>query len=443
MPHADDSPAPVEPDTAPVEPRAAPITDLRAGARHLSLRFYLPSLLATTGTMMLVPTLPVYLAEQTESLTLATLVLTAAAVGGVAGNLPSGALVQRFGERSGFIAGLALNAAGTLALALSAGLWLPFVACFFAGIGQSCRLLARQAYARRAIASSIRGRLMSLYGGLGRVALLIGPLVGGFLGEIIGFRATFAVAAGVVTAGLVAALLAGRGAAGRPPPTPRSASQGLLAVARRHGRVILLTGLGQLGASLVRVGRLTVVPLYGVSIGLDLSDVGVVVAIAGGLDLLLFPAAGWLMDTLGRLYAIVPSFVFMAAGLAALPLAESFLGLAVAALLVGFGNGIGSGTMLTLSTDLAPADNPAEFLGLVRLLADLGRILGPLAVGVVADQASLGGSAVVLAAVAIATAALFLFAIGEPGRLALDYDLGDGPAALDHRDGDGGRRSRR
>jgi len=405
-----------------VQPSAAiaPINDLQLGARHLSLRFYLPSLLATTGTMMLVPTLPVYLAEQTESLTLVTLVLAAAAVGGVAGNVPSGVLIQRVGERAGFIAGIALNAAGTLALALTEGLWLAFVACFFAGIGQSCRLLARQAYARRAIATSIRGRLMSLYGGLGRVALLLGPLLGGFLGEAIGFRPTFAVAAGVITVGLVAAVVAGRGTATRPPPTPRSASQGMLAVARRHGRVILLVGLGQLGASLVRVGRLTVIPLYGVAIGLDLSDVGVVVAIAGGLDLLLFPVAGWLMDTLGRLYAIVPSFVFMAAGLAALPLADSFWGLAVAALLVGFGNGIGSGTMLTLSTDLAPAHNPAEFLGLVRILADLGRILGPLAVGIVADQVSLGGSAVVLAGVAVATAALFLFAIGEPAKLALD-----------------------
>ncbi len=396
------------------------ITDLRAGARHLSFRFYLPSLLATTGTMMLVPTLPLFLAEQTSSLTLATLVLAAAAIGGLAGNLPSGALVQRFGERAGFIGGIALNGAGTLALALTNGLWLPFVACFVAGVGQSCRLLARQAYARRVIGPLIRGRLMSLYGGLGRVALLCGPLAGGFLGESIGFRPTFGVAAGLIGAGLLAALAAGRGAEGRPPPTPKAAAQGLRVVARRHGRVILLTGLGQSGAALVRVGRLTVVPLYGAAIGLDLSDVGVVVAIAGGLDLLLFPIAGWLMDTLGRLYAIVPSFAFMAIGLAVLPLAESFRGLAIAALLVGFGNGIGSGTMLTLSTDLAPADNPAEFLGLVRLLADAGRILGPLAVGVVADRFSLGGSALVLAGVAVATSALFLFAIGEPAKLATD-----------------------
>lgn len=364
--------------------------------------------------MMLVPTLPLYLAEQTTSLTLLSIVLAAAAIGGMAGNLPSGILIQRWGERAGFIGGIALGVAGTVALAFSTGIWLPFLACLVAGAGQSSRLLARQAYARRAIGASIRGRLMSLYGGLGRVALLVGPLLGGFLGESVGFQQTFLVSAGLIAAGLVAAVLAGGGAAGHLPPKPAAASQGLAAVARRHGRVIVLTGVGQMGASMIRVGRLTVIPLYGAAIGLDLSDVGVVVSIAGGLDLLLFPIAGWLMDHLGRLYAIVPSFLIMALGLAVLPLADSFWGLAAAALLVGFGNGIGSGTMLTLSTDLAPADNPAEFLGLVRLLADLGRVLGPVAVGIVADQADLGTSALVLAAVALATTMLFLFAIGEP-----------------------------
>ncbi len=343
-----------------------------------------------------------------------SLVLAAAAIGGLMANVPCGALVQRLGERIGFIGGIALGSVGVFALALSQGIWLPFLACLVAGAGQSARLLARQSYARRAIGAAIRGRLMSLYGGLGRVALLVGPLLGGFIGESVGIRAAFAVSGGLMVAAVVAALLAGPGADGRPDAQRRSASQGTAAVIRQHGRVIGLAGLGQMGASLIRVGRLTVVPLYGASIGLDLSDVGVVVAIAGGLDLLLFPIAGWLMDHFGRLYAIVPSFIIMSTGLALIPLADGFTALAAAALLIGFGNGIGSGTMLTLSTDLAPAENPAEFLGLIRLLADFGRILGPLAVGIVADQASLGTSALVLAAAGIATALLFIFGIGEP-----------------------------
>ena len=85
-------------------------------------------------------------------------------------------------------------------------------------------------------------------------------------------------------------------------------------------------------------------------------------------------------------------------------------------LLDGLGNGLGSGTMLTLSTDIAPGDNPAVFLSALRLLADVGRIVGPLAVGVVADRLDLGASSVVLGLVGVATALLFVFAVGETGR---------------------------
>ena len=97
-------------------------------------------------------------------------------------------------------------------------------------------------------------------------------------------------------------------------------------------------------------------------------------------------------------------------------LATALASLSVFALIIGFGNGLGSGTMLTLSTDLAPGDNPAEFLGALRLLADGGRILGPLVVGVVADQFDLGAAAIALGLVGLATVALFVGAIGEPSR---------------------------
>lgn len=366
--------------------------------------------------MMLVPTLPLYLRDQTDSLTLVSVVLAAAAIGGTLANIPSGVLVGRWGERVGFLGGISVSAAGTAALAFGGDLWLPFVACLVAGAGQSGRMLARQSYARRVVATPIRGRVMSLYGGIGRVALLTGPLLGGFLGEAIGLRPTFAVAGLILAAGLIPALIAGPGTDGPTLASERPPRLGLATLVSKFGRIIGLAGLVQLGASLVRVGRLAVVPLYGESIGLDLSDVGVVVAIAGGLDLLLFPVAGWIMDAFGRLYAIVPSFLCMALGLLVLPLADSFRGLALAALIIGFGNGLGSGTMLTLSTDIAPADNTAEFLGLLRLLADVGRILGPLAVGIVADRFDLGASAVTLGVVGVVTAVLFVVGIGETGR---------------------------
>ncbi len=392
------------------------IEDLRAGFRHLSFRYYVPSLLSTTGTMMLVPTLPLYVRAQSESLVLVSIVLSAAAFGGLVGNLPSGALVGRIGERAGFLVGTALSAIGTAGLAASGGLWLPFAACLLAGAGQSCRLLARQSYARRYIGPGIRGRLLALYGGIGRVALLLGPLLGGVLAQRIGFPLTFTVAASLMVLGLIQGALAGGSEpiVTRPEPTGETARTTYAMVARGHGRIIALAGLGQLGMAVVRFGRLILIPLYGSEV-LDLSvaEIGLVVTMASGLDLLLFPLAGWVMDHFGRLYAIVPSLVMLSLGMMMLPLAQSFRSLAVVALVIGLGNGLGSGTMLTLSTDLAPANDPAEFLSMLRLLADLGRILGPIVVGFIGQHFDLGSSGLVLGGIGMATALLFARVIGE------------------------------
>ena len=366
------------------------------------------------GTMMLVPTLPVYLQERADSFTAISLVLAAGAVGGTAANVPVGLAVGRLGERLAFLGGIVLAAAGTAAVALGGGLVWAFAACAVAGAGQSARLVARQSYGRRVVPPVLRGRVMSVYGGIARAALLVGPLLGGFLAELIGLRSTFVAAAGIMLFGLVPAVLAGPGLDGRVPEAQRPARLGFGGLLRRHGRVIALTGLGQFGSAVVRVGRLTVLPLYAAAVGLDVGEIGIVVGLAGGLDLLLFPLAGWLMDHLGRLFAIVPCFGGMGIGLMLLPLVDTYSGLIAVSLLIGFANGIGAGTMLTLTTDLAPAENPGEFIGVLRLLADSGRMVGPVVVGVVADQLSLSASAITLGCVGLATAALFAVAIGEP-----------------------------
>ena len=51
--------------------------------------------------------------------------------------------------------------------------------------------------------------------------------------------------------------------------------------------------------------------------------------------------------------------------------------LLIAALVIGFGNGIGSGMIMTLGADYSPAVGRAHFLGVWRLMSDLGSTGGP------------------------------------------------------------------
>jgi MFS family permease len=121
--------------------------------------------------------------------------------------------------------------------------------------------------------------------------------------------------------------------------------------------------------------------------------------LSGALDMLLFYPAGKVMDRLGRLWVAVPSMLVMAVGLAILPFMHTVAGVAVAAAVLGVGNGMGSGIVMTLGADVAPADTRPTFLSVWRLFQDTGDAVGPL---VLAGGAALGS----LAAGVWATAAL-------------------------------------
>jgi MFS family permease len=63
------------------------------------------------------------------------------------------------------------------------------------------------------------------------------------------------------------------------------------------------------------------------------------------------------------------------------------------AFIVAIGNGIGSGILLTLGSDLADKKNPAPFLGAWRFVTDSGAALAPLGIASLTAAISLGAAA--------------------------------------------------
>jgi MFS family permease len=131
------------------------------------------------------------------------------------------------------------------------------------------------------------------------------------------------------------------------------------------------------------------------------------------IDVAMFVPAGMLMDRFGRKTASVPSFAIMAFGMALIPLAHSFWSLLAVGLVIGAGNGIGSGSMMTLGADLAPPGATGEFLGIWRLIGDSGSFLGPTVVGVIAGVLSLQGSAYALSVIGIMAALTLALLVRE------------------------------
>lgn len=385
--------------------------------RRLVVPTYLPVVLGTVGLAMLVPVLPLYLQDEGLSLAATSVVLAGVGIGASLGGFPAGSALARYGERITMIAALIVMTWSTAVLGFTTSTVLLVGARVFFGAANSALRLSRQTYVTRRVPTRSRGRALSFVGGSFRLAFLIGPVVGGALVDLIGFRRTFLVAAATAALGLVPAILPEADAL---PLLPEAAaarsSGGLMAALRLHWRRLLVGGTVPLLVMLAREGRFVVLPLIADDLGLSATQVGAIVTVSTAADLLLFPAAGWIMDRFGRLQAMIPAFGLIAAGLVALGAAQSTTHVVLAGAVIGIGNGLSAGSMLTLGSDLAPPDAPGPFLAGMSVMQDIGRVLGPLVVGVVGDAAGLGASSVALAMVMVAAIVWLVVQVGEPSR---------------------------
>lgn len=390
--------------------------------RDLVIPAYLPIILGTVGSGMLIPVLPLYLTDQSLSLGAVSLVLAGVGIGSMAGSVPAGEILGRFGERFAMVISFVALAAATAPLGFTDAVTVLVALRIVFGMASAMLRLSRQTFITRRVATLQRGRALSFVGGSFRMALLIGPFLGGVLVDAVGYRWTFVVAAWFGAAGLVPAWWSARA----PMPLLPEASSvegrslGMVAGLRQHWRRLALAGPVPLLVMAVREGRFIVLPLIADDLGLSATEVGGLVTVSTAADLLLFPLAGFLMDRFGRLSAMVPAFSLVIVGLLLLAVADSSTAVVVSAIVMGVGNGLGAGTMLTLGSDLAPADAAGPFLAGMSLMQGAGRIVGALLVGLVGDVFGLGAAALAFAVVMAAAIVWLVGVIGEssnPHRL--------------------------
>ncbi len=359
---------------------------------------------------MLVPILPLYLLDQSFSGTAIGVVLAAAGLGGMLAQLPVGRLLGKRSETEVMVIGILLLAVSVAALGLVGTAVALASLRLVGGMGRTGWLLSRQTFLTRTVPDDIRGTAMSLFGGTTRISFLVGPLIGGAMAQQFGFATAFAVSGATTAAGLVPLLAWQPADSMAQPPKADSVSP---PPPKLDARILLIAGIGQLLIISARQGRFVVLPLIGASVGMRPLEVAGLITATALPDLLLFPVAGHLMDKFGRLAAIVPAFTIMGLGLIVLALAPSTSFIVVAAVVMGIGNGLSSGSMLTLASDLAPPEAPAKFLAALGTIRDGGTLSGPFIVGWVTDLAGERTSSTVLGLVAFAGIAVLGFGVGE------------------------------
>ncbi|MGH3261753.1 MAG: MFS transporter, partial [Trebonia sp.] len=191
---------------------------------------------------------------------------------------------------------------------------------------------------------------------------------------------------------------------------PESRGQvGALAMLRAHRRLFATLGLAVLAFGAVRAARQTVLPLWANHIGLGPETTSLVFGIASAVDMAMFYPAGKVMDHFGRLAIAVPSILIIGGSMMALPFTGGVVSLTLVAMLMSFGNGIGSGVMMTMGADVAPTDSRIRFLSIWRVMSDTGNAGGPVVVSLVATAWTLAAGIVAVGSVGL---------LAAPGMLA-------------------------
>lgn len=413
--------------------------------RQFGPMVYAPTILFALGEGAVIPLIPVIAAKMGADLAVAALVAAALVVGQLCGNLPAGWAVAKMGER------ITMIIAGVLALgsavALLAAPTLPTLtaAVFLLGFCAAAFGLARHAFMTTRVPLALRARSLSLLGGSFRLGIFVGPFVAALLLQIFADEhAAIWFFLGCLVAMIVLVTFGPDPEKAHPavssPATPGLVEDtgeavtgsiptferiGVMRTMWRHRGVLGTLGMAAASMSAVRSARQVVLPLWGVSLGLDAQTIALVVGVSGAIDFALFYASGQVMDRFGRLWAAMPAMVLMGAGFLALSfthdLDAAVLWFGMFAAVLGVGNGLSSGILMTLGADTAPPQDPAPYLGSWRTLTDAGGAAAPLLVSGLAAVASLAIATGVIGVVGLVGAAAFIrfiprFASRPPAR---------------------------
>lgn len=369
--------------------------------RQLALGVFLPVVVYEIGMGAILPIIALSATDLGASLAMAGLVVALPAVGQILGDVPAGAVASRLGDRRAMLLAASAAVVVLVGAASARSLAVLGVALLLLGGLNAVFTLARHSYLTETTPALRRARVLSTLAGLQRVGTFLGPFLGAGVMHLVGLRGAWWLAVGTSLVAAVVVAVVPDVETSRPPRTPVTAWR----VLRDHRHVFMTLGIAVFLVGAVRGSRQTVLPLWSEHLGLAPATTSLVFGISGAVDMLLFYPAGRLMDRRGRLWIAVPSMLVLAVGFALLPFTSSVATITAVAMLIGLGNGMGSGVLMTLGADVAPAAVRAQFLGIWRLCQDSGAAAGPLLVAGGAALGSLAAGVWAMSAVAVSSTA--------------------------------------
>ena len=363
---------------------------------------YMPALVFALGSGIALPAIPSIAQSFDVGFGMASGVVTSFLIGNVAGTLPTGWLIDRFGRRNIMIAGPLLTAASGFLTVFADSFVQLLVLRFISGWAAQMWLMGRLAAISHGAAASERGRQVSWMFGMDSTGKLAGPVIGGLIASLWGIRAPFVGYAILSLIAVVPTFLYVQ-------DTPSQANQKNVASAKRMTtREIVLPRLSYFGVALfagltrgpIQADLLHLYAAFAYHLGP--AEIGYLATAASMISLPIGFIAGWMMDRFGRKRTMVPGFVGVAVGMTALAL-SAFANLSLAWYVVLFLlsvvlQSLTGGSIQTMGADVAPPEARGAFLGLWRFAGQGGAMISPIVFALLAEQVNYGSAFLFVAA---------------------------------------------
>jgi MFS family permease len=337
------------------------------------------------------------------------LIVSVSTITGVLLKLPSGALSDIYGRKM-------LLRIGVLAFGLP-----PFVYPFVSDLNVLTGLrfihgLATAIFAPSALATVAdlyrerRGAAMGTYTACTQSGALLGPFLGGWLVHSAGFPTAF-VTAGVFGCAAIVIFFSLR--LDEPPPLREKRfalvviemAKGFKAVARNHR--VLITSSTDAAKMIANGALMAFLPLYGLSIGLNAGEVGLLFSVQAVTSFLSKPIMGRISDRIGRQPLILLGLLICAGSFVSMPHVTQASLLVCLSACFGFGEAVVSSSSAALVADSSEFKRLGAGMGMQGTIMDIGHASGPLLAGLLIAHFSYQGAFAVIAALQIAAAAAF------------------------------------
>lgn len=338
------------------------------------------------------------------------LIVSVSTLTGVFLKLPSGALSDIYGRRMLLRIGVIAFGVPPFFYPLISDLNVLTLLRLFHGLATA--IFAPSALATVAeLYRERRGAAMGTYTACTQSGALLGPFIGGYLAYAAGFSSAFLMAGFFGCAAIVMFY-----SLHLSPPPPRLHEKGAAAIGAEmwkgftsvaRNRTVLITSLMDAAKMIANGALMAFLPLYGVSVGLNAAEVGLLFTVQALTSFLSKPIMGRVSDRVGRQPLIMAGLLICAATFVCIPHVTQLAVLLMLSAGFGFGEAVVTSSSSAFVADSSEFKTLGAGMGMQGTIGDIGHASGPLLAGVLIANMSYAGAFGMIAGLQLLAAAFF------------------------------------